>query len=89
MTTDGRDDPRRNRFAWGPGDLVRVEPELIDAAAMAQAAGVDLGIFEAALKDAKLRSETEDGHWIASKGSTEHGDLKRILTSLLTKPSNR
>lgn len=86
MSTDGREDPRRKRFAWGPGDLVRVEPEFIDAATMAQAAGVDLGIFEAALKDAKLRSQTEDGRWIASKGSTEHGDMKRILASLNETP---
>ncbi len=53
-----------------------------DAVTMAKAAEVDPRAFRAALRAAGLPWHLHGARWVVTKGSSEHGDMKRVLADL-------
>lgn len=53
-----------------------------DAVTMAKAEGEDPRRFRAALRAAGLPWHLHGARWVVTKESSEHGDMKRVLSDL-------
>ncbi len=53
-----------------------------DAVTMAREGDVDPRAFRAALRAAGLPWHLHGARWVVTKGSSEHGDMKRVLAAL-------
>lgn len=56
--------------------------DIVTAVEMAQRAGIDEKLFRAELRKADLRWHQRNARWLAIRGSAEHQDMHRVLSSL-------